>query len=152
MFSHVLACPSMPSKVPGSAAPRPPFGVILKRSVGGVLCCILYSAALVSSSMIVFNVTAVRPSAPPRTRRVRSAAEGAPSACAKAAKRARSASVNEPVPSLAMSLRPYANAAWRGGLGERAVSREIRIVEVACGGGAKVEGRGLREGGRRCWE
>ena len=89
------------------------------------MCCMrgLYSAALVSS-MSVFKVTAVRPSASPRTRRVRSAAEGAPSACAKAAKRARSASVNEPLPSLAMSLRPYANAAWRGGLGERAVSRE----------------------------
>ena len=111
----------------------------------------LYSAALVSS-MSVFRVTAVRPSASSRTRRVRSAAEGASSGSAKAAKRARSASVNEPLPSLAMSLRPYANAAWRGGLGERAVSREIRIVEVACGGGAKVEGRGLREGGRRCWE
>ncbi len=122
MFSHVLACPSMPSKVPGTSA------TVLRDSeavCGGVLCCMrgLYSAALVSS-MIVFKVTAVRPSASPRTRRVRSAAEGASSACAKAAKRARSASVNEPLPSLAMSLRPYANAAWRGGLGERAFSRE----------------------------
>ena len=73
--------------------------------------CGLYSAALVSS-MSVFRVTAVRPSASSRTRRVRSAAEGASAASAKAAKRARSASVNEPLPSLAMSLRPYANAAW----------------------------------------
>ena len=127
MFSHVLACPSMPSKVPGtSATVVSASDAVSCVCVGGVLCVVcvaLYSAALVSS-MSVFRVTAVRPSASSRTRRVRSAAEGASSASAKAAKRARSASVNEPLPSLAMSFRPYANAAWRGGLGERAVSRE----------------------------
>ena len=117
-----------------------------------------YSAAPVSP-MSDLRLTAVRSSSPLRTKRTRSAAEGALGASAKAAKRSRSASVKEPLPSLAMRLRLYAKAAWRH-TGARGAERGQRwhrggaVVAVrgeGMGGGRTGEGRGGWRGVGKGW-